>query len=280
MSLTTLLTQQDVCSLLRKTFKFKPVSIDGPIKALPVTNDHATIGAAFDYLARFWLERHHKVVYSRPWVAEQSANILSVSGEEYVLGKFGGEERLIQKTEWLELFICNGPQACGYARGNWTAGLLARRIMNCLGGKCGASGLPGLVSQMGYSVRKPQPVPYNSASPEEQAEFREATRRDQMEYRKRGYKVLCFDACAKTDSPSARRGIRTRGGSDTVSTNHSKKSIRCRGCWGGDAGSSDVQQDLQFRRHLTHRAIQNKALIIGLGPQNRLNPPQFCAPPG
>ena len=131
-----------------------------------------------------------------------------------------------------ELLICNGPQACGYARDNWTAGLLAHQIMNCFGEKYSASGLLDLVSRMGYSVRKPQPAPYNSASPEEQAEFREATKRDQMEHRKRGYKVLCFDACAKTDSPAARRGIRTRGGSDTVSTNHSKKSIQMLGMLG------------------------------------------------
>ena len=151
--------------------------------------------------------------------------------------KLADDERLR-----LELFICNGPQACGYARDNWTAELLAHQIMNCFGAKYSASGLLDLVSRMGYSVRKPQPVPYNSASPEEQAEFREATRRDQMEYRKRGYKVLCFDACAKTDSPSARRGIRTRGGSDTVSTNHSKKSIQMLGMLG------DETLDLMFSK--------------------------------
>ena len=35
----------------------------------------------------------------------------------------------------------------------------------------------------------------------------------------------------------------------------------------------------KFKGYL-RRAIQSKALIFGLGPQNRSNPPQFCAPPG
>lgn len=133
-----------------------------------------------------------------------------------------------------EMAICNGPQACGYARDTWTAGLLAHHIGRRFGETYSVSGLPGLVSRMGYPVGEPRPVPYNSAPPGAQAEFREATRQDQMEHRKRGYAVLCFDACAKTDSPAAKQGIRTRGGSDTISTNHSKKSIQMLGMLGDE----------------------------------------------
>ena len=86
----------------------------------------------------------------------------------------------------LELFICNGPQACGYERDSWTSGLLNRHVQECFGVSYTKSGILRLASRMGYSVRGTRPVPYNSASPEEQAEFRETIHKEQMEYRKEG----------------------------------------------------------------------------------------------
>ena len=155
----------------------------------------------------------------------------------------------------LELFICNGPQACGYARDNWTAGLLVRHIARCLGEAYGASDLLDLVSPMGYPVREQRPVPHRSASPGERAEFRGATRLEQTEHRKRGHTVLCFEACAKTRSPSARRGIRTRGGSDTVSTNHSRKGMQMLGMPGD--GTLDLMFSETYNSGDTMRMIRH-----------------------
>ena len=134
----------------------------------------------------------------------------------------------------LELAICNGPKVYGYNRDNWTSGLLARHVGKITGKTYCKSGLLALVSQMGYSVRAPRPVPYNSATPEEQAEFREEAKREIDEYRQKGHHMCCYDACAVTDSPTAQRGIRTRGGTDTVGTNYSKESIQMLGVLGED----------------------------------------------
>ena len=54
-------------------------------------------------------------------------------------------------------------------------------------------------------------------------------------HREAGYKICRHDACAKRDSPTAQRGIRTRGGSETVGTNYSKKSIQILGVLGENA---------------------------------------------
>lgn len=129
----------------------------------------------------------------------------------------------------LELTIRNGPQICGYDGGVWTAKNLVKHIQERFGKTYSVSGLLKLVSRLGYSVRKPRPIPHNSATPQEQKKFKEEAYQEQTEYRKKGYTICCFDACAKTNSPTAKRGIRVRGGTDTVRTNHSKKSIQMLG---------------------------------------------------
>ena len=132
----------------------------------------------------------------------------------------------------LELAICNGPQAAGYSRDTWTSHTLAKHVEKETGQTYSKSGMLALASRMGYSWRGPRPVPYNSATPEEQARFKRDAKREMDRYREAGYKICCFDACAKKDSPTAQRGIRTRGGTETVRTNYSKKSIQILGVLG------------------------------------------------
>ena len=132
----------------------------------------------------------------------------------------------------LELTIRNGPMAAEYSRDAWTSRILAEHTEKVTGQKYSKSGMLKLASRLGYSVRVPRPVPYNSATPEEQAEFKKNAKREMDEHREAGYKICCYDACAKKDSPTAQRGIRTRGGSETVSTNYSKKSLQILGVLG------------------------------------------------
>ena len=132
----------------------------------------------------------------------------------------------------LELTVCNGPQAVGYGPDAWTSRLLVEHVEKETGQTYSISGMLALVSRMGYSVRVPRPVPYNSATLEEQAKFKSETKQEMDKYREVGYKICCFDACAKKDSPTAQRGIRRRGGTEIVRTNHSKKSIQILGVLG------------------------------------------------
>lgn len=132
----------------------------------------------------------------------------------------------------LDLALHNGPKAVGYSRDAWTSRTLVGHVEKMAGQRYSESGMLKLASRMGYSVRVPRPVPYNSATPEEQAEFKENARREMDEYRKAGYKICCYDACAKKDSPTAQRGIRARGGAETVGTNYSKKSMQMLGVLG------------------------------------------------
>ncbi len=112
MSLTSFLSKKEVKSLFRQTFEFKPANVEAPLKAPPLTTNHAAVGNAFDYLARFWLERRHGVAESHRWIAEQAAIGLSVQSGEYVAADIGGERRLIPAKEWESRWSENWPDGC------------------------------------------------------------------------------------------------------------------------------------------------------------------------
>ena len=69
-------------------------------------------------------------------------------------------------------------------------------------------------------------MPYNCATPEKQDEYVCETIKMLKKYDGKHYKVVCVDATAFVDAPSSARGIRVKGGKDTVTINFSKKSIK------------------------------------------------------
>src|SRR5437870_5362286 len=61
MSLTSFLKQsQEIRTLLREHFPLPPKSASFPsVRALPLTQNYALVGQAFDYLLRFYMQRHN-----------------------------------------------------------------------------------------------------------------------------------------------------------------------------------------------------------------------------
>ena len=103
----------------------------------------------------------------------------------------------------------------------------------------GASGALQLAKRMGFSVRYARPVPYNSATPEEQAEYVTKTIKMLKKYSRKRYKAVWVDAAAFVDAPSSTRGLRAIGGKDTVQINFSKKSTKIIEALG--QGTLDIQ---------------------------------------
>ena len=69
MSLTFMLKDSTVQELF-STFRFKTRQTDAPIAAPQPPNNHPPTGAAFDYLARFWLKLRHPDAVTYPWQAK------------------------------------------------------------------------------------------------------------------------------------------------------------------------------------------------------------------
>ena len=72
-------------------------------------------------------------------------------------------------------------------------------------------------------------------------------------YDSRHYKLLCFDAAGFVDAPSSSRGIRLKGGKDTVQINYPKKSFQIIGALG--QGTLDIQ---------FHEKVNSEAVIVFL----------------
>ena len=144
----------------------------------------------------------------------------------------------------LDRDIEKNPEESGFRRSTWTAKLVVRYILERFGVRYSADGALRLTDRLNFSVRKARPVPYNSATKEETEKYVRDTIKEIEAHTKRGYKVVCLDATALIDSPLSRRGIRRRGGHDTVKINHSKKSIKIIGALGRNT------LDIQFHENL------------------------------
>ena len=101
---------------------------------------------------------------------------------------------------------------------------------------------------MNFSVRTARPVPYNSATKEELEEYVGRTVEAVKRHDGEGFKILFLDTAGVVDSPASKRGIRRRGGRETVPINHSKKSVKIVGAlaW--------VRWTCSFTKRQTRRA--------------------------
>ena len=145
----------------------------------------------------------------------------------------------VKQKNKLKRDLGKNPTKCGFLRGSWTAKIVACHIKNKFKVSYGASGALQLAKRMGFSVRYARPVPYNSATPEEQEEYVTKTIEILKKYSRKRYKAVWVDAAAFVDAPSSTRGLRTIGGKDTVQINFSKKSTKIIGALG--QGTLDIQ---------------------------------------
>ena len=127
------------------------------------------------------------------------------------------------------------PSECGFKRGSWNSKMVVKRIFDRFNIVYSRSSALRLTSRLGFSTRKPRPVPYNSATPEEQKKFIDTAKTTIARWYEEGRHVVAIDACTLRDSPASRRGLRRRGGYETVSVNYSKKSTHVFGALGKNA---------------------------------------------
>ena len=136
------------------------------------------------------------------------------------------------------------PSESGFDRGSWNSRMLARRICGRFGIICSRRTALRVAYRLGFSTCKPRPMPYNSATPEEQEEFINNHRDTIARWREEGRAILAVDAATLRDSPTSRRGLRRRGGKSVVRANHSKKATHLIGALGNGT------LDLQFHENL------------------------------
>src|SRR5262249_26597489 len=73
MSLTSFLKVPDVRERLRVEFTVPPFAMGSTLLQPPVTKNYSCVGAAFDYLLRFYAERLNPGCFTGKWAAEEAA---------------------------------------------------------------------------------------------------------------------------------------------------------------------------------------------------------------
>ena len=93
MSLTSLLSIQEIKQKFNETFYRPNVKLEGKILATPQTKNYSLIGTAFDYLVRFYIKYENPNAISSRWVAEEGLEKLKLYS-----GKYAQEIDLEKKT--------------------------------------------------------------------------------------------------------------------------------------------------------------------------------------
>ena len=155
-----------------------------------------------------------------------------------------------EQQDAIEADIDKSPQKSGFERGNWTAKLVARRILNRFNVPDTNDGAPKPAHRLGFSVRKLRPIPYNSATPEEQREFIKNANTTIARWGEEDRHVV-IDATTIQDSPSSKRGLRRRGGRAAAGVNYSRKSTNILGAPGSGALHIEYHDNLKAASHIS-----------------------------
>ena len=98
--------------------------------------------------------------------------------------------------------------------------------------RCKTGTLRRTLKRIRFSYRRPRPVPYNSATPEEQEQFKVETNRLVSEASEDEFTVLACDEMHASLWSDAGYGWRPTNGHDTIKTSYSKKSVSVFGVLG------------------------------------------------
>ena len=108
-----------VRDLFRSTFEFQPYCVDAKMAAAPPADgNRPAVGTAFDYLVRFWLERHHPDAEKGPWIAEMGVLMLeeAATNPQYAgLARAARESLAYAKSEH-EIYMRTGDPTDGLMR--------------------------------------------------------------------------------------------------------------------------------------------------------------------
>ncbi|MYB30762.1 MAG: helix-turn-helix domain-containing protein [Cenarchaeum sp. SB0663_bin_5] len=140
--------------------------------------------------------------------------------------KSPGRPRLLntEQERTIKEGIDGTPRDSGFERGSWNARILARYILKRFDVQYSSRAAIRLAHRLGFSVRKLRPVPYNSATQEEQRKLIKKGRAAAVRWREEGRVVVAVGAATLRDSPVSRRGIRRREGRQSPSTTPSSLS--------------------------------------------------------
>ena len=135
----------------------------------------------------------------------------------------------------IKWWLGRDPTRYWYEAGSWQMVMIQDMLYKKFRIRCKTGTLRRALRRIRFSYRKPRPVPYNSATPEEQERFKVETNRLVNEAAKEGFAVLTCDEMHARLWSDAGYGWRPTNGHYTLKTSYSKKSVSVFGVLGFDS---------------------------------------------
>ena len=135
----------------------------------------------------------------------------------------------------IKRWLGRDPSSYGHEAGSWQMVMIQDMLYRKFKIRCKTGTLRRTLKGMRFSYRKPRPVPYNSATSEEQEQFKVETNRLVSEAAKEWFTVLTCDEMHARLRFDAGYGWRPTNGHDTIKTRYSKKSVSVFGVLGSDS---------------------------------------------
>ena len=133
------------------------------------------------------------VAYStvRDWLVRMHAGNLKRRFDRKRRGRARMISRQVRRN--IKRWLGRDPSIYGYEAGSWQMVMIQDMLYKKFRIRCKTGTLRRTLKRIRFSYRKPRPVPYNSATPEEQERFKVETNRLVSEATKEGFTVLTCD---------------------------------------------------------------------------------------
>ncbi len=175
------------------------------------------------------------VAYStvRDWLVRMHAGNLKSRFDRRRRGRARILTRRILRK--IKRWLGRDPTRYGYEAGSWQMIMIQDMPYKKFRIHCKTGMLRRALKRIRFSYRKLRPVPYNSATPEEQERFKAETNLVVNKVVEQGFTVLSCDEIHARLWSDAGYGWRPTNGHDTIKTNYSKKSVSVFGVLGLDS---------------------------------------------
>ena len=144
----------------------------------------------------------------------------------------------------IRFWLGNPPNLHGFQAGAWSLDMVIEAVKRRFGIEYKERTMRRILNFLGYSYRKPRPIPEKSATPEEQEKFMRETNELVVDLTKNGYAILSGDEAACQKWSSGGYAWMLRGGHDTVDVSFSKATVKMFGALGKDGHYMQVADAL------------------------------------
>ena len=190
--------------------------------------------------------------------------------------RHAGRKRMLTGAvlTYIKRWLNGSPQRYKFEAGSWQINMVLEKVRERFGISCEVRTLRRVLKRLGFSYRKPRPIPDKSASKEEQEKFKQETAKILDEMIKQGHVVQVCDEAAVQIWSGTGYGWRPVNGHDTIRQGFSKKSRQTLWrSWDGRVPHTGHRCDQLGDVHRIPAGSAQDIPQIRHGPRQRLVPP-------